>query len=331
MRSLLFSLLLGGVCVVATAQVTDTKQTSADKSASVTRIAVDTMDSRFVPLVIETKKTKVDPATTRTDSVVKAPRNDGTLFNLQQRSAVTQQISPDVSQTTTEVSEQDRQGAMRATRRIDETSTRTGNRESVKADEFKRDASGRLVLDREIAAVTTKNADGSSSGSRTEKARDVSGNLVVEKEIEETVLPKSSTETQITRRISSVGHLDGQLQLNGRETTTVRTEGNTSRTVVVSEALGDGGWRTVGQTTTTEKRGADGTVQRETIEQGRSLYEKLQSFPTEPLVPQRKIVEREVRQPDGTSVLQRDVYRRDVNGEWKPVTFSLENAAAPAK
>ncbi len=46
----------------------------------------------------------------------------------------------------------------------------------------------------------------------------------------------------------------------------------------------------------------------------------------EPLVPQRKIVEQEVRQPDGTTVLQRDVFHRDVNGDWKPESFSTKEA-----
>jgi hypothetical protein len=44
------------------------------------------------------------------------------------------------------------------------------------------------------------------------------------------------------------------------------------------------------------------------------------------LTPQTKTIERQVRQPDGTIVIQRDDYRRDVNGEWKPMTFSTEAA-----
>jgi hypothetical protein len=46
----------------------------------------------------------------------------------------------------------------------------------------------------------------------------------------------------------------------------------------------------------------------------------------EPLVPQTKVVEREVRKSDGTAVLQRDVFHRDVNGEWVAETFSTKEA-----
>ena len=81
------------------------------------------------------------------------------------------------------------------------------------------------------------------------------------------------------------------------------------------------------RTTTTETTAPDGSVTRETIEQGRSIYsEKTGDALQEPLVPQRKVVEHEVRQPDGTKVLQRDVFHRDVNGDWKPESFSTKEA-----
>jgi hypothetical protein len=43
------------------------------------------------------------------------------------------------------------------------------------------------------------------------------------------------------------------------------------------------------------------------------------------LQPQRKIVEHEVRQPDGQVTIERKIYRRDVNGDWQPASFSTEN------
>ncbi|HUJ71427.1 MAG TPA: hypothetical protein VLZ30_04230, partial [Verrucomicrobiae bacterium] len=78
---------------------------------------------------------------------------------------------------------------------------------------------------------------------------------------------------------------------------------------------------------TTETTNPDGSVRRETIEQGRSIYsEKSGNQLMEPLQAQRKVVEQEVRQPDGTTVVQRQVFHRDVNGDWTPETFSTKGA-----
>jgi hypothetical protein len=83
-----------------------------------------------------------------------------------------------------------------------------------------------------------------------------------------------------------------------------------------------------GKVTTTEKRGANGTVQREIVEQGRSLHSTYTGDRDEPLVANRKIVDSEVRKPDGSLHEERNVFRRDVNGDWKPVTFSSDTGAA---
>jgi hypothetical protein len=84
-----------------------------------------------------------------------------------------------------------------------------------------------------------------------------------------------------------------------------------------------------GRKTTTEKTAPDGSVTREIVEQGRSLYavhtgDQLM----EPLVPQHKIVEQEARNPNGIVVVQRQVFRRDVNGEWKQESFSTDQPDA---
>jgi hypothetical protein len=75
--------------------------------------------------------------------------------------------------------------------------------------------------------------------------------------------------------------------------------------------------------TTVETRNSDGTVQRETVVEGRSLYGGGQHAT---LAPQYKTVDRQVKQSDGTIMIQRDEYRRDVNGEWKSVSFSTDSA-----
>jgi hypothetical protein len=84
----------------------------------------------------------------------------------------------------------------------------------------------------------------------------------------------------------------------------------------------DGDWRVTARVENTETRGADGSMQRETIRY--QLPQFAQAAPTaaEELRPQLKIVERLTPAAEGRSVLKREVYRRDVNNEWVPVTFS---------
>jgi hypothetical protein len=87
------------------------------------------------------------------------------------------------------------------------------------------------------------------------------------------------------------------------------------------------GWEETSRTTTTETKAPDGSVSRETIMNGRSTFStKTGNAMLEPLVPQTKIVEHEVHKPDGTTVLQRDVFQRDVNGNWAPESFSTKQA-----
>jgi hypothetical protein len=82
------------------------------------------------------------------------------------------------------------------------------------------------------------------------------------------------------------------------------------------------------KTETTETRAADGSIQRITIEQVPSLYTTSTAANAEPLVPLQKIVEQETRQKDGTTVTNREFYRRNVNGEWQrevqPAPFHSE-------
>ena len=324
MKRTIFAVLTFAVCSAALAQVSVTERSTANPTSTVARIAIDTWDRSIVPLIQERRETKVDPATTRTDSVAKARGVDGTYFDWQRESTVTRRTAPNMTTTATDVTETDRQGATRATRHIDETVTTQGANESARKDEYRRNASGQMVLDRQVTVNATRNSDGSVRSVRVEKAAGVSGNLVPEREIDETIVTRGPGERQIDRTIKTVSHIDGQWAVTGRESSTVRTESKSERTETVSEIRTTDGWKTVGQSTTAETRAADGTVQREIIERGVPLYEKFTSFPTEPLAPKRRIVESEVRRPDGSTMIRRDVYRRDVNGEWKPEAFSAD-------
>jgi hypothetical protein len=80
--------------------------------------------------------------------------------------------------------------------------------------------------------------------------------------------------------------------------------------------------RVVGRVLATESKGNDGAVRRETIEYGQGLYDQISRLNTSDLQPRRKIVEWIVPKPDGASSFVREVFRLDVNGEWKPVPYN---------
>jgi hypothetical protein len=128
-----------------------------------------------------------------------------------------------------------------------------------------------------------------------------------------------------TASTRSVNHLSGQLDVTEESTTSTVADGATTRSDTVVRKPGRTGWEITGQTTTTETTAPDGSIHRETVEQGRSLYSRYTGNQLlEPLVPQRKVVERETHESGGRIVVQRDVFRRDVNGDWKAESFSTD-------
>ena len=159
---------------------------------------------------------------------------------------------------------------------------------------YTRNSSGQLVLDRVVDANTVTNADGRANTVRVEKAADVSGNTVVDKQIEETTVEKGPKEKVTTALTRSVDHRTGRLDVTEEATTTVRTDGGVKEIDTVVRIPGRTGWEMSGRKTTTEKTAPDGSVTREIVEQGRSLYSVHTGDQLmEPLVPQRKIVEQE--------------------------------------
>ena len=315
------------IAATARAQVTVTEQQSADKTVTSEKVEVSTMDRRYIPVTIETKQTKVDATTTRSESVMRARLNDGSYFDFRTTTATTKQTNPNTTQTVIDIVDADRQGGQRTTRRVTEETTKTATSEQSQTSAYRRDSSGNLVLDSEFVSTTKKNADGSLSTLSVEKRADVGGTLRRERQIEQTITERGANEKQVVSKIMTVNHLNGSLGISSRETATIRTDGNTTRTEALIQKPSGAGWQDVGRVMTTETRGSDGTVQRETTEEGRAQYAQKTQTGVKPLVPQRKIVEREVRKPDGTVVMQRDVYRRDINGDWKAATFSVEEAA----
>lgn len=317
------------VVATAPAQVVIRGTESSDNSATRSEVNITTMDRSVVPLVTERQQTKIDENTERTETVTRVRRNDGSYFDSQRSTTLKKQLSPEVAEVTTAVVEKDRQGNDRTTGRTTETVVKNGQGETSQVKTYSRNSSGQLALDRVVDANTVTNADGQANTTRVEKVPDVSGNFVVQRQIEETTIEKSPNEKVTTALTRSVDHLTGRLGVTEEATTTVRTEGDVKHVDTVVRTPGRMGWEVSGSTTTTEKTAPDGSVTREIVQQGRSLYSTYTGDQMlEPLVPQRKIVEHEARNPDGTVVIQRDVLRRDVNGDWTSQSFSTDQPSA---
>jgi hypothetical protein len=331
MKTRILALALGSVAVAVGAttfgQVVIRGTDSADNSSTHSEVTISTPDRNIVPLIKESKDTKVDSTTQRTESVTRARLNDGSYFEWQRSTATKKDLSPDKSVSSTDVVEKDRQGQERLSRHTDETITKspTGDLDQTKV--YTRNGSGQLVLDRVVDANTVKGADGTATTTSLEKVPDVNGNLILKTQKEEVTVEKGTNGKVVTSRTMAVDHLTGKLAVTAEETTSITTQGGTKQIEGTVRTPGRTGWELSARTSTTETTAPDGSVTRETIEQGRSIYStKTGDQLMEPLVPQRKVVEHEVRQPDGTTVLQRDVFHRDVNGDWKPESFSTKEA-----
>jgi hypothetical protein len=307
----------------ARAQVVIRGTESSDQSASTSRITIITPDREVVPLVKETRKTQDNTGEQRSESLTRVRLSDGSYFDWQRSTTVTKEVAPGVTQVLRDVVEKDRQGGDRVAQRSVETVTRTDQGEKSQEKVYTPNSSGQLILDRAVDATTIQEPGGKARTTRVEQVADVNGNLVPERRIEVVTTKAGANETVSTATTRTVNHLTGQLDTTVESTTSTRTDGATKRIETVVRQPGRTGWEVTGRTTTTEKTAPNGSVSRETVESGRSLYSTYTGDQLmEPLVPQRKIVERETRQPNGVIVIQRDEFRRDVNGEWKPESFS---------
>jgi hypothetical protein len=300
---------------------------SVDGSATHSEVNITTSDRNLVPLIKESKETKVDSTTQHTESVTKARLNDGSYFEWQRSTATKKELSPDKSFSSTDVVEKDRQGQDHMSRHTDETVSKSPSGETAETKMYTRNTSGQLVLDRVLDANTVKGADGTANTTRLEKVPDVNGNLVIKTQREEVVVERGLNEKVVTSKTMAADHLTGKLAVTAEETTSISTQGGKKQIDSEVRTPGRTGWELSGRTTTTETTAPDGSVSRETIENGRSIFStKTGNELLEPLVPQRKIVEHEVHQSNGTTIMQRDVFHRDVNGDWKPESFSTKQA-----
>ncbi len=308
----------------ATAQAPASSQPPQNQPPTTQSVTINTMDRDIVPVVIQSKQIQVDPTTTRTESVSKAKLNDGSYFDWRNTVTTEHQVDPNHTEVVQDIQENDRQGGTHTNRQIKKDVTKTAGGQDAKETEYRRNSSGALVLDHVNSSVTRENPDGSASISRTEQAADVNGTLKPVQQVQESVVPLGATKKQITSQISRPDHLDGTFKVVGREVATVDTSATGTRTEKTIQEPDGAGWKDAGKVVTTETRQPDGSISRETIEEGRSLSSKSAApqMNLDAVAPQRKIVEHEVHKPDGSVVMQRDVFSRDVNGDWVAQTFS---------
>ncbi|HUK34427.1 MAG TPA: hypothetical protein VLV86_10975 [Vicinamibacterales bacterium] len=312
---------------------------SADQSTSSSSIHIVTPDRNIVPLITDTKKTEEPDGAQRAESVTRVRLNDGGYFDWKRTTTVKKETAPGTSEILQDVVEKDRQGGDRTVQRSVETVATTDDGEKSQTKIYTRNSSGQLVLDRVVSATSAKEEAGREDTTRVEQAPDVNGNLILQKQTLESTAKVGPNETVTTAQTRSANHLTGGLDVTEESTRSIRTDGATKEIETVVCRPGRTGWEVAGRTMTTETTAPDGSVSRETIESGRSLYSSYTGNQMlEPLVPQRKVVERETRQDGGTVAVERQVFRRDVNGDWQPESFSTrapttaigEHASAPS-
>lgn len=297
---------------------------STDPGGQQSQIIIKAGANTIIPATIDTKETKTDTGT-RTESVTRLRDGNGNYVEWQRATDVVREVAPGKMERTTEVVERTWQGDERERRLIQQSVIKTDSGEATKTSEYRRDSSGKMVLASNSSATMTKNIDGTLVTTATVSDYDINGKPAVTRQIEGITTTSGDGKSQTTTStIKAVDHLRGGIGESSREVVTVQTDGNTVRSESVMQRPTASGWDNNSRASTVETRNSDGTIQRETIVEGRSLYGGGALNAT--LTPQVKTVERQVRQSDGTIVIQRDDYRRDVNGDWKPVTFSTDGA-----
>jgi hypothetical protein len=325
MKKSLIVLALVATCRWATAEVSIIRGgETTDPGGQQSQIVIKTGDRTIVPAVTQTNEIKTD-AGTHTETITRVRDANGKYVEWQRATDAVREVAPGKFEHTTEVVERDRQGGEHERRQIQQTTTKSDTGETSKTSEFRRDSSGKMVLARDGSSTTTKNVDGTLVTTSTVNDYDVNGKPAVTRQIAGTTTVSNDGRAQTTTStIQSVDHLHGNMGTTDREVVNVQNDPNATRSESVTQRPTPSGWVDTSRTVTMETRNSDGTIQRETLVESRSLYGGGATGSS--LTPQTKTVERQVRQDDGTVVIQRDDYRRDVNGEWKPITFSTEAA-----
>lgn len=287
-----------------------------------TGTVTDQLDQETLTQTVETSIVPAGPDSTRSESVTRSQLGPNRLVETQRTRSVTEMVAPGITRTTVEIEDlAGRTGEVTA-RRTTESVTTTDSGESRETAEYQRLGADQFVLSRSSSVTTTIQPDGSRLTQRVDKRRDAHGAMVVDREIATQTVARSAIEEVSTSRIRSKNKLTGQFEEIAREQSTARTEGNTVRTDREMLERRDGNWRVTARVEDTETRSPGGTVLRETIRYRLPQFALAPPTAAAELRPALKIVER-LTPTAGRTVPNRVVYRRDVNNEWVPVTFSV--------
>ena len=306
--------------VTISAQVVIHGTESADNSATHSEVTISTSDRNIVPLIKESKDTKIDSTTQRTESVTRARLNDGSYFEWLRSAGTKKELSPDKSVSSTDVIEKDRQGQERLSRHTDETVIKSPTGDADQTKVYTRNSSGQLVLDRVVDANTVKGADGTATTMSLEKVPDVNGNLILKMQKEAVTVEHGPNEKVVTSETMGADHLTGKLAAIAQETTSITTQGGTKQIESTVRTPGRTGWELSTRTSTTETTSPDGsTVLPAEKDRSRSLRfirtktGDLTHGAARPTAA-RLSEQSEVAPPprDGTTVLQRDVFHRGI-------------------
>ena len=209
---------------------TQSSDQSSGNSASSSAVTIDTGDRNVVPLIKETKDTKVDATTQRTESVTRARLDDGSYFEWQRSTTVKKDVAPGQSVSSTDVVEKDRQGQSRVSQHADTTVSKSASGETDQTKVYKRDSGGQLVLDHVVVANTVNGTGGAANTTSVEKTADVNGNLSLLKQVDSVAADHGPNEKVITAETKAVDHLSGQLAVTAQETTSITTQGGVKQT-----------------------------------------------------------------------------------------------------
>lgn len=275
-----------------------------------------------IPLTMETRITTNANGVVSAQSIERVQLKDGQYADWLKSTSVTRATKPGCAETTETIvraSTQDRP-AETIQRSISREKTAAG--ETVRINEITRNIFGKDAGQRIIEETSQRESDGVTTVRVVEQAPNRYGQFAVQREEQRCIRELNPSRTVIENRIHTYDGIRGQFDLTGIQTTEIRRQGDAIYTETTLRRTAGDQDRVVGRVLTTETKAYDGTVRRESVEYGQGLYDKMTYMTTSDLKPQRKIVERTSQNPDGTTKFIREVFRRDLNDEWKPAPYS---------
>lgn len=273
------------------------------------------------PLVSVTAKTQVTTnadASVTAQTVERIPLRDGQTMDWRTTTSVTRPTKTGGTETTETVIERAPQQQLSQTIQRTTTSETTANGKAIRTSEITRNAFGKDTGLRVVEETAQQESDGSTVVRIVEQAADHRGQLALQREEQRRIRELNPAQTVIESQIRTYDNLRSRFDVTAVHNTEIRKQGDTTHTeTTVRRTAGDQD-RIVGRVLTTEMKTGDGTTRRETIEYGQGLYDKISHMTSGELKPKRKVVERVVSTLDGGQTLTREVFRLDVNGDWKP-------------